>query len=373
MVAMEPVLKDGAPSWQVRSDLVEAWVTVRGAHVAPVEFTLAGTVVQPYAIAPWAPGSIPELPPLLDALRGDFLCLPFGAQLDGPQHGETASASWTLVDEADGSLTLHLDATDIGASVDKTVSLRPGQTVLYQEFRIAGLDGDYNYGTHPILDFSREAPGGARISTSPFVWAATNAGQFSDPAAGETQVLARDAQFASLSAIPREDGGVLDVSRYPTAPGHEDLVMLVADPVAGPIGWAAASCTGYVWFSLKDITTFPATLLWISNGGRTREPWNGVHTARMGIEDVCSYFADGLEASRADPLQSQGVRTNRHFVAGRPVTLRTVQGVAATPHGFGRVADIATLEPGLITITDDAGRSVTTSVDWQFVVEPESI
>lgn len=368
---MEPTIKDGALSWHIHGDTVDAWMTVRGAQVAPVAYSLGDREVEPYSLAPWAPGSIPDVPPLLDALRGDFLCLPFGAQPNGPQHGMTASADWTLVDHSPGSITAHLDATDIGGSVDKTVQVRPGQTALYQEFRISGLDGDFNYGTHPILDFSDQQLGSVRISTSPLSWASTNAGQFSDPAAGETQVLAINAPFTSLDVIPRADGAVLDVSRYPTVPGHEDLVMLVNDPAAGRIGWSAASCDGYVWFSLKDVRSFPATLLWISNGGRTQAPWNSVHTARMGIEEVCSYFADGLEAARAHPLRERGIPTTRHFTPEITVTLRTVHAVAATPAGFGRVSHIDLSTPGSARVIDEDGTSVTTSVDWSYVLESE--
>jgi hypothetical protein len=367
---MEPTIKDGALSWHLHGELVDAWMTVRGAQVAPVSFTLDDRIVEPYSLAPWAPGSIPDIPPLLDALRGDFLCLPFGAQPDGPQHGLTASGDWTLVGHSDDSITVHLDATDIGGSVDKTVQVRPGQTAIYQEFRISGLDGDFNYGTHPILDFSNQPLGGARISTSPLAWASTNAGQFSDPAAGETQVLAINAPFTSLDAIPRADGGVLDVSRYPTPPGHEDLVMMVNDAAAGRIAWSAASCEGYVWFSLKDVLSFPATLLWISNGGRTQAPWYAGHTSRMGIEEVCSYFADGLVAARDNPLRERGIPTTRHFTPETPVTLRTVQAVAATPSGFGRVIDIDLSTPGRARLVGENGADVTTPVDWQFALEP---
>jgi hypothetical protein len=39
------------------------------------------------------------------------------------------------------------------------------------DHRIANLDGDFNYGTHPILDFSGLPEGAGRISTSPMRWA----------------------------------------------------------------------------------------------------------------------------------------------------------------------------------------------------------
>jgi hypothetical protein len=145
--------------------------------------------------------------------------------------------------------------------------------------------------------------------------------------------------------------------------------MLVNDPDAGPIGWSAAVFDGFVWFSLKDITSFPATLLWISNGGRTQPPWSGRFTGRMGIEDVHSHFHDGLLAARSQPLAHLGISTAREFDAATPVSLRTVQGVAFTPDRFGRVVDIAMDVPGRITLTDEDGAAMTTEVDWEFALE----
>jgi hypothetical protein len=369
MGPMNPTDRLGAPSWHISSDHVDAWVTVRGAQVAPVEFRADGRTAQPYSVAPWAPGSVPGIDPLLDSLRGDFLCLPFGPQPSGPQHGCTASSAWEVQAASPSSLTLHMDAVDIGASVTKTVSLREGHTAVYQEFVVVGLDGAFPYGTHPILDFSPEASGPGLLSTSPMRWMSTNVGLFSDPAAGEHQVLAQDATFDRLDAVPCADGTTLDVSAYPTAPGHEDLVMLVNDPAAGPIGWSAVSFAGFTWFSLKDVSTFPGTLLWISNGGRSQSPWLSRHTARMGIEDVCSYFADGLEASRRNLLAAKGIPTVREFSPDRPVRIATLQGVVFTPPGFGPVADINTEVPGRITVTDESGHSVEGLADWAFVLE----
>ncbi|CAB4860285.1 MAG: hypothetical protein F2793_00865 [Actinobacteria bacterium] len=366
---VEATLVHGAESVPVESNTVKAWVTLVGAQIAPVEFSEGASSAQPYSLAPWLPGSIEGLTPLLDVLRGDFFCLPFGDQPDGPPHGEPAHGRWAPVTSTDHSLTLHLDADDSGAAIDKTVSVRDNETVLYQEVTISGLSGMFNYGTHPILDFSGQAPASARISTSPMIWSSVYPGVFSDPAIGETQILQPGAEFDSLEAIPLAAGGTIDVSRYPTPAGHEDLVMMVNDPAAGRIGWSAAVFDGFVWFALKDIRSFPATLLWISNGGRTQPPWSGRFTGRMGIEDVTSHFADGLLAARDQPLARLGISTAREFDAATPVTLRTVQGVVFTPAGFGRVVSIDTAVAGQITLTDEAGNEVATAADWEFVLE----
>lgn len=358
----------GAPSWHIGTADVDAWVTVAGAQLAPVEFRAGARTARPYSLAPWLPDERANDPTLLDALRGDFLCLPFGPHPDGPPHGDVANASWELGEIGPHSVTVVIDAPDTGAHVERTVSLRDGQTAVYQHMRITGLDGEYSYGMHPILDFSAQAPGGARIATSPMRWRSVSPGVFSDPARGERQILSGGAVFDSLAAVPLADGGTLDLSRYPTPPGHEDLVMLVKDPAAGPVSWTAVTMDGFVWIGFSAVADFPATVLWISNGGRSQPPWSGRHTARMGLEDVCSYFAEGLLPSRADHLASLGIPTTRTFVADHPVELCVVHAVAFTPPGFGLVTGIDLGTPGVATLCDDAGLRVTIAVDWQDVL-----
>ena len=163
----DPVLVHGAPSVHIGTDAVDAWVTLDGAHLAPVTFHGDGREGSPYALAPWLPDERANDPHLLDTMRGDFLCLPFGAQDGGPLHGDPANGMWSVLSQDAGRVTLAIDTQDTHAHIEKTVSLRPGDLAVYQEFRITGLDGDFNYGTHPIIDFSGMAPGAARVSTSP--------------------------------------------------------------------------------------------------------------------------------------------------------------------------------------------------------------
>lgn len=358
----------GEPSLSISSSTVRAWVTLRGGHVAPVEFSLESGTFQPYSLSPWLPGELEDLDPLLDVLRGDFWCMPFGEQPDGPAHGHVACGQWTPVKVDPRTVTMTIDARDIGARVDKTISLRDGQSALFQELTITGLDGDFSYGTHPILDLSHLPPGIARISSGAVRWSSVFTGEFSKPSLGETQVLLPGAQFTSLASIPLIDGGSLDLSRYPTSMAHEDLVMLSQLGDDNSIGWTAVSAPGYVWCALKDVRDFPSTVLWVSNGGRTQEPWLGRHVGRLGVEDVCSYFHEGLVASREDRLRDQGIPTARTFASDVPVTMRTVQAMVASPPGFAQVVDISTNTPGRITLTDELGCVIEALIDWQYVL-----
>jgi hypothetical protein len=163
------------------------------------------------------------------------------------------------------------------------------------------------------------------------------------------------------------DGTSVDMSRYPTSAGHEDLVMLVGDPQAGPIGWSAVSFGRTIWFALKKLSDFPSTLLWISNGGRTAAPWDAQHVGRIGVEDVCSYFAAGLHACREDRLRDQGIPTTRRFSADRDVSMMSIQGVAFAESRLGRITAIHCEEAGHITLEDEHGVTTECAVDWQLL------
>lgn len=359
----------GEPSVRIGGAHVEAWLTLRGGHLAPVTFRSGDRALQPYSLAPWLPGDHPGLDPVLDVLRGDFWCLPFGPQPDGVPHGSAASEPWTIADWSPRRVTLVQDPADVGGHLLRSVWVEDSDTAIYQEFRVDGVAGRYPVGSHPVLDMSRG--GQARVSTSPMRWCSVAPDLFSDPARGERQILDPGATFASLSAVPCSDGSTADLSRYPTPAGHEDLVMLVNDGSAGPIGWSAVSFDSAqaVWFQLKSVRRLPATLLWVSNGGRSQAPWSSRHLGRMGIEDVCAYFAAGQIPSQRDLLADQGIETTVAFTPGEPWVARTAHAVAFPDEPLGAVTDIRMLDPGRVTVVGEGGRTCDVAVDWQMVLD----
>ena len=361
----------GEPCWCLSHDRVSLKVTSRGGHLAPVEFHLEGRSVSPYALAPWTPDEVDEsLPELLKILRGDFLCFPFGPQKDAPPHGSSANAGWKIV--AGGAEMLHLgmDDPDSGGWLEKIISLKEGECAIYCEHRISGARGRYSYGNHPILDFSFLPDGGGRVSVSPFRWASVYPGMFSDPLNREYGALKGGAGFTDLRAVPLAAGGTTDLTRFPARQGYHDLVMMVAEPSTEeqPFALSAAVLDGYVCFSLKNPADFPATLFWISNGGRHGEPWSGRHFGRLGIEEVCSHFCDGVEVSRGDRLKHLGIPTARTFTENETVSLRILQAAVAVPGDFGMVTSIRPAGPGKVAVTGESGASVETSLDWNFVL-----
>ena len=144
-------------------------------------------------------------------------------------------------------------ASDLDADIHKTVSVNDGDAVLYQQVRSNGLQGRWNYGTHPVLDLSALPPGSGRLSTRPMQYCSIHPILFLLPERGETQVLQPGAGCTDLAAVPRMDASTLDLTHYPTDPSHGDLMMLLNESEAGDLGWSAMVDDDSVCIALKSV------------------------------------------------------------------------------------------------------------------------
>lgn len=373
----KPVLHLGQPSWRLQLGDVETWVTQLGGHLAPAHFRLDKKIVSPLHVSPWHSEKMgPEIPPVLRVLRGDFFCLPFGMNetaLHGekhPAHGESANARWKLagIESRDEMLSAQfsLKLNVRPGQLRKIVQLRRGQSVIYQRHIITGMKGPMNYGHHATLRFGSEG----RLSFSPFQWGQVYPGQFENPATGGYPCLRPGATFQYLEKVPRMDGTVTDLTRYPNREGHEDVAMICAKSGL-PFAWSAVVFPkeGWVWFALKDPRVLPSTLLWHSNGGRHFPPWNGRHRAVLGVEEICSYFQEGFPASvRPNSISRRGIPTCHVFSPETPFAINYIMGVAAVSPSFNRVAKIEAVREG-IRLTAQSGARTETAIDLGFLTE----
>jgi len=375
----------GQSSWRLASAQVEAFVTELGGHLGPVNFRISGRTIQPFSIAPWAEEKTdPKLPAILKVLRGDFFCMPFGGNSrpyrgeQHPVHGETANNPWKLVaqEESQDRCSLHLQlATKIRRGhVDKRINLVRGHPAVYCEHVISGMRGPMDLGHHAMLKFPEE-PGSGLVSTSRFVTGQVFPGAFELPAQRGYSFLKPGAAFESLDQVPTITGETADLSRYPARAGFEDLVLLVND-VNVPFAWTAVAFPKqrYVWFALKDPRILRETIFWISNGGRHYPPWNGRHTAVMGLEEVTAYFAFGLnESARPNPLADQGHPTVLQLNARQPLRVPYIMAVAAIPAGFDHVASIES-DPGheSVVLQSRSGRKISVPLRVEFLERAET-
>jgi hypothetical protein len=358
----------GQTSWKLGHGPVELFVTQTGGQMAPVRFDLGnGEIASPYSLAPWTPEDCPAgTPELLKALRGDFFCIPFGVSEMTPHpHGATANLDWSCDQLSGDRLVLSLHDPVTGADFRKELILKEGHRAVYIRHTIENLEGNFNYGHHPILEFP-ESAGACAIRTGPIKFGQVYPGEFEDPSIGGKSALKAGARFESLDKVALADGGTTSLASYPARPGFEDLVMFSAS--YQEFGWTAVHFPGYVWIAIRNCKELPSTLFWHSNGGRPYAPWNGQHTRRLGIEDVCSYFHEGAEISGKDLLRADGIATSKAFHADQPESIHHIQLVHPLAAEFGAVDSISRDTSGKgIRLSSDSGQSEFVPVDWNFL------
>lgn len=351
-------------SKRVRLNLIEA-----GGMIAPVEFNLHGDHwVSPYSTAPWTADDYEDIPDLLRHLRGDFFCLPFGVDESSPYpHGEVANRDWKLESKTNTSLSLTIEPSEVGGRIQKVASLRDDHLALYQEHVFAGIEGDYNFGHHPILQLPEEPE--CLIRTSPFKFGCVYPEEFADSTIGERCSLQRGARFETLNEVLLAEGGTTSLASYPARDGYDDLVMISAD--GGQFAWTAVSFPEYVWIALRRVDQFPSTLFWFSNGGRPQEPWSSRHRNRMGIEDVCSYFHGGLSDSREGRLDHLGIPTTQYFSKEQPTILRHIQFVHPIEEQAG-LSDLRFIQnEAQVELHFENGSTSAAPLDWEWLLDTE--
>ena len=290
---------------RIEANGISAAIDLSVGHIAALEVEVRGRQLAPLHRAPWVDGPdevLPEdLPPNVRRLSGDFLCAPFGRNdvVAAPTHGWPANSPWTLLSsegvEDMRSAAYRLDREVLGAKVTKHLRLVDGHPFLYQEHRFAGGEGLLSVSHHVMTRVERDA----RLAVSPKRGAWTMDTPLESDSARGSFALSYPAEAADLARFPLRDGTTCDLRRFPVAASGEDFVILDETAASG-LGWTIVNRVEErdALILLKDAAELPATMLWMSHGGRTYAPWNGRHTGVIGIED-CRASPYGHAASVA--------------------------------------------------------------------------
>lgn len=379
--AEELVVERGKPGFVLENGSARVFVTQTGGHMT-ASFTAGKDQprMEPYHVSPWQDEQGKVEPPILGVLRGDFFCMPFGGNAEAfngeqhPPHGETANSAWSLVakDQQSGKtrLVLTVETKVRPGRVTKELTLIDGEPAIYSTHTVEGFVGPAPLGHHATLALPK-TEGTLRVSTSKFQHGLTNPTQFSDPAKGEYQSLAINAKFDDLAKVPQifKAAPDADCTKFPARQGYADLLCVLNQSSApGEPAWVAAVNTEakYVWFALKDPAVLPSLLFWVENRGRHGAPWSGRNNC-LGLEDVCTFFADGVAPSaRENAFSKLGVPTTIQLRADKPTEIRYIQGAAAAPEGFGKVERVE-FTPGSVKFTDAAGHEIKVPVRHDFL------
>ncbi len=367
----------GQDSWLIKSNAVTCAVTRLGGHMAPITFFAdTDAPLQPYYISPWQGEGTKQDEPVLQTLRGDFFCLPFGGNPSWKGenhrvHGETSYRRWRKSGfiKAGGitGLTLTMEPKVRPGKVAKRIALCDGENVVYLQHTLTGFSGRMPLGHHATL-----APppcGQLHVSTSPLLFGQTSPRAAGQTADSEYYALAANERFKHLRRVPTiwKDAPYTDCSVFPAREGFVDILSVYAKPSRQP-AWtcAVAPDAGYLWFALKDSSVLPTTVMWMENRGRHGAPWNG-HNCCIGLEDVCGYHAEGLKASvLKNDISAEGIQTSIPLSKRTPTVVNCIQGAVRIPRKFDRVTRVQ-FGNGEVTFTSRSGKKVTSAVHHRFI------
>lgn len=313
-----------------------AQVQALGGMLGPLRLRLSPLqTLEVLHVAPWAeqPGT-ESLPGLMQKLRGEWPCVPFG-RTDLPHglprgwsamepsdhwdHGYAANHAWRCIESRPERLHLAIDYPGEAPieRVERIIEADPHTPALNISLSVwARRETRMPTGLHPTFRIPA-APGRVRLELGP------HQGIFSYPTNDDTALAQLQANVRSTS-LERMAGvdGALDLSHLPLARPNEDLVQVRA-PL--PLGEAPPltlhyldeqACVGLWW----DTDQLPDLMLWISNRGRSHFPWLGRHTA-LGAEPVNSLFDLGRVCS-APPDHPLADRKGIALKAGQAWTTR---------------------------------------------------
>ncbi|MBZ9994333.1 hypothetical protein [Mesorhizobium sp. BH1-1-4] len=317
-------------------------VHAKGGMLAGVKLNVGGQDVAPFYEAPWIAPGIKADPPILENLRSEFPCVPFGAdypqesvteewkpslrrsdadaQLDATDfllHGYCTVADWRLVHRDEESVEIEVEYPETSAIrrlARKVSADRNGPHLTFSLTIETRRPVVRPIGLHPNFALP-QLSGAFRIKPGAFKFGIVHA---AGPEPGVSRALP-GAIFEDLASVPLSAGGTAAFDQLPFAHDTEEIVELCGiDGRVELIDETRAVLYRLSW----DPGDFNSLLLWMSNRGRAYAPWNGKNLC-VGVEPLTGAFDLGTRASLAsNPINRRGVATT---VELDPASPRTVE------------------------------------------------
>jgi len=300
--------------------------------------------LRPFYEAPWiGEAALPDEPTLLDQLRSEFPCIPFGSPSypvervidswkqsvtppaaadptldasDSLLHGYVCVGSWKLIRQTDSSIEIAVDypAGSAISRVSRVVSADGDAPALDFSVTIeARKKARRPMGVHPNLALP-SVPGKFRIEPGEFQFGVVH------PAGPEPGVSRAKpgALFENLANVSMRENGSARFDRLPFEYATEEIVELCGiDGSVKLYDDEAKAAYRLTW----DASILPSLLLWISNRGRSYPPWNSRNVC-VGVEPLVGAFDLGYHAAMArNPINEKGVDTARTLIPGEPTRI----------------------------------------------------
>ena len=306
--------------WKLKNSYIEMETQSLAGMIGPVTVHLEDRSVSPFAVAPWAKEShTAQLPGILRALRGEWVCVPFGRPVNpdslpkewqsdslalghslAPEwpHGFGAGNHWHVQEQGPDWISLIIDYPEDSpvARLTRKIALNSSYAAIDFTLEVAvRRQCKLPIGLHPTLALPNR-PEVCELRVGTFRSGRTYPIQFEG-----SSLLKVNTSFLSLHAVPTESGTVNDMTRLPFKQNREELVQLY--DLDGRID-LLNHLDGYITSVVWNPADFPACTLWFSNRGRHHAPWRGRHLA-LGIEPTSSFFDLNPSALSCDVMQER--------------------------------------------------------------------
>lgn len=362
----------GKPCYVLEGAKTKVITTIQGACTLPY-FNVEGKEICPYWIAPWwNDRPLDDGQNISTVLRGNFFCLSRMEDHNDPEHGWCATLPWEIEgvkeEGSDFELALAFEAEPDGGVIRKKLAFHENETAVYEENLISGYEGNYSICDHPCV----KLPGNPK--NSHFTMSEPEAGYTCKSFMGGTETrsymfLERNQEIHDIHSVRSIYGENVDLAHHPVMKGAFDLIQF-AERKERDICFAAFvnKEEGYIYYQLKNPKEYPYVMLWIFNGGRYFEPWNGTMDGCLGVEDLAE-FAAQLFPNETDTETGKGkYNTCTVLEPGREYSYKQIYGVVKMPEGYEGVADIQYTDEGIVIVGLD-GSEIPAKVDWKYLLK----
>ncbi len=315
----------------------EIIIDTLGCKMVPT-FNLNNKKIKPLHEPAWLDDATQEfnsLPGILQNLKGEFPCVPFGINspveelveewklsyseepyIINEPHGFSANKNWELIDlqSHHAEFQIYYPEKDLVNFLRRKISVsddNPNKISCALQINVKE-DCELPIGLHPMLKIPNKFDK-VKIKPGTFKFGLTYPGLvLRDKTLG-----AIGQEFSSLDNVKGYKVDSIDLSRPPFKGNYEDLFQLCG--VDGNVtieNFEDNYQLNFQW----DTSHFNSVLMWVSNKGRTEYPWESKHIT-IGFEPITSAFGLSTHVSNnlENPISKRNIPTSVKLFKDKPL------------------------------------------------------
>lgn len=352
---------NGQLCYNISNNTISVLITIQGGHTT-ASFNIDNKFTDPFYYVPWW-NEEPDknFDKVLNILRGDFFCFPFGMNAEQygsakyPLHGQTSNEIWDFLkiseknEEKEIQLRMYLMKNS--GQVIKSIKIFENNPVMYENNIVSGFKGKIPLGYHPTIRLP-DAKASAFLDFSKPIIGFTPPIPNEEPQKKGYSLLRHNQKITDITKVDTIYGNTIDISKCPFCRGFDDIIIFINDEKRHFCFTSLSFPNeGYLYFQLKNPKVFSETFIWMSNGGRYYPPWNGRVFNAIGLEEITAFFHYGIKQSVEDnSFKDNGYNTYLDLEGDKIHEFKIIKGLIPIDRDFKGVKDIIKKDTDIISI-----------------------